>query len=329
MRRPSARVKAPVLDKDIAKARQALFGHPRNQFLTQQVEIGLASIGIFGWNQVSAQEGGHNLQCLRSIEPLIDLELLEFIVQVQPVTGFGLYRGHAEPEHRVQRRAGLALQVAGARAAGCRHGANDAAAGRGDFLVAGALQARLELVAAPAAEAQVGVAIDKARNDQASPTIDHGLRTEFGGQLTVGPDPFNPLATPGESRLADQPGIVLCVAGRAGGQFGDVAQDGHGGGGVRSRPSLARTSGERPDCGLDATGQIARTQQAGAGRRYRRRPRSLRGHGDLFAHQLVGHAHPAPGLERGAEVQGLGGGQHFHCQHALDIVQHAQQASAH
>jgi hypothetical protein len=47
--------------------------------------------------------------------------------------------------------------------AGGAHGGDDAAAGARDVLVAGALQALLELAGAVAGEHQVGVAVDQAR----------------------------------------------------------------------------------------------------------------------------------------------------------------------
>ena len=53
------------------------------------------------------------------------------------------------------------------RGAGLRDGGGDAAARRGDIEVAAALDPVLELIGAPAAEGEVGVAVDQTGNDQA------------------------------------------------------------------------------------------------------------------------------------------------------------------
>ena len=92
--------------------------------------------------------------------------ILQFVGEVEAVAGLDLDRRRAIGQQGAGARQRLREQcvlVGGARRAHRRH---DAAAGARDVLVAGAVQALLELAGAVAAEDQVGMAVDQPRRDQ-------------------------------------------------------------------------------------------------------------------------------------------------------------------
>ena len=85
------------------------------------------------------------------------------VSKIEPVAGFDLDGRAALGDQTVEAGQALRHEVVLARRAGRLHGREDAAARAGDFLVAGALEAQLELVRPVAAEDEVGMAIHQAR----------------------------------------------------------------------------------------------------------------------------------------------------------------------
>lgn len=107
----------------------------------------------------------------------------ELGVAVETVAGLDLDRGHAFREEVVEPGQGQANQRLFTCGAGGADGGEDAAAGRGDLLVGGALKPLLELARAVAREDEMGMAVDQARSDQPAFAVDGLARNDSGRQI--------------------------------------------------------------------------------------------------------------------------------------------------
>ena len=94
-------------------------------------------------------------------------------LEVEAVAALGLGGGGAERQHLGQAGAPAVDQLVLARRARGGHGLDDAAAGGGDLGIGRAAEASPQLVAAIAAEHQVGMRIDEARHHRAAARVDH------------------------------------------------------------------------------------------------------------------------------------------------------------
>ena len=111
-------------------------------------------------------------------------------------------RGHAVAHQAFQALGGAGEQLVFGRRASGTHGAGDAAAGRGDFRVADALQALLEFTAAVTAEHRVGVAVDQARRDPGPFQIIDG-RVFARRQFSARADPLDERTGRHDGRILD------------------------------------------------------------------------------------------------------------------------------
>ncbi len=91
---------------------------------------------------------------------------------IETITGLDLDGGCALADQRIEPRQRACNQLGLGRLACCGNRRDDAAAGARDLLIARALQAKLELMRAIAAEHEMGVAIDQAGRDPAAAAID-------------------------------------------------------------------------------------------------------------------------------------------------------------
>src|SRR5690606_1510502 len=140
-------------------------------------------------------------------------------VEVQAVAGLDFQRGRAVGEQGAGARQGLRQQRVLACRADVAHGGDDAAAGAGDFLVAGALQALLELARAVAGEHQVGMAVDQPGGDQATAQVDDraGEAVGIGGQAGAGAGVHDRPVAPAQRAVPDQAVAAVRVEGGQGG----------------------------------------------------------------------------------------------------------------
>ena len=138
-------------------------------------------------------------QCAR------DPQHLAFAVEVQPVAGLDLQRGHAIAQQRRDPRFRLPQQFVLARFAHRAHGGEDAAAGARDLLVARALQAQFEFGGAVAGEHHVRVAIDQARGGQRIGFDDLvGQSVDIAGQVVAAADVREHAVLPAHCAVLDQ-----------------------------------------------------------------------------------------------------------------------------
>ena len=128
----------------------------------------------------------------------------------------------------------------------------DTAAGRGNLRIALALQPHLELVAAPSAEAEVGVAVDQPGDYQPPVAVDAIRAVRQLRYFRLGAGPANLPIFEQQRCMVDQAGMGLRITGRAGCQLADVAQEG---GHARSPISLSTALASTP--ALNSPAQVS------------------------------------------------------------------------
>ncbi len=143
------------------------FGGERGQHLVaDQRHVVGAAIGVLRRQRMQAEKTGAHADAELAAESARHAQHAPLAVEIQPVTGLDLQRGHAVGKQRPCTRQRLRQQLFLAGGAGGVDGGNDAAAGARDLLVAGAVETQVELLRAIAAEHQMRVAVDQARRDQ-------------------------------------------------------------------------------------------------------------------------------------------------------------------
>ena len=104
-------------------------------------------------------------------QPPRHAQLLALVLCGQAVTALDLDGAHAFGQQGLQARRGGGKQLVLAGLARGLHGADDAAAGARDLLVAGAVEPQRELMRALAPVDEVGVAVDQPGRDQRARTV--------------------------------------------------------------------------------------------------------------------------------------------------------------
>ena len=130
------------------------------------VEVGVGLVGKLRRQRMRRQAGGAHRHGQILPQAAGDPQAAGLVLGRQTVAGLDLQRGDALGQQRPGAGQGAGQQLVFRRGAGGSHGGQDAAAGAGDGLVAGALQPQLELLRAVAAVNQMGVAVHQARRDQ-------------------------------------------------------------------------------------------------------------------------------------------------------------------
>ena len=98
---------------------------------------------------------------------------------------------------------------------------------RGDLEVAPAQEPLLELVRPPAAEGEMGVAVDQAGNHQPAAGIVALGVAELRRQCRAGADPADAVAFPHQRGVRDRVDLPLPAFGAAGGELADVLEEVH------------------------------------------------------------------------------------------------------
>ncbi len=189
------------------------------QPLDHRVDVGVRPAGELRGQRVRGQVGrAHGDAQLRADAPR-HAQHLALVLQVQAVAGLDLQRRRAVGDQGARTGDGLCEQVVLAGLAHRAHAGNDPPAGAGDLLVAGALQAHLELARAVTGEHQVGMAVDQPRGDPAG-GLGH-LAGQLRGrtrQVGTGTDPRQRVAAPGERTVIDRTVAILVEGGDRGTQ---------------------------------------------------------------------------------------------------------------
>src|SRR5690606_26236732 len=149
--------------------------------------------------------GGAYPDAERLADPARDPQHPALTVEIQAVAGLDLQCGHAIGHERPCPRQRTREQGILVRGPGRAHGGDDAAAVARDFLVAGAVQALLELAGAVAGEHQVRVTVHQPGRDPAAVGLDHfrGERVDRARQFRTRPDPGDAAVAPGERTVGD------------------------------------------------------------------------------------------------------------------------------
>jgi hypothetical protein len=107
-----------------------------------------------------AKKGGNQPHRLGLGQAAVHAQKLELRCFVQAIAGLAFHCGDAQREHLTQETLRSPDQVVLRGAAGCLHRRHNAAAGPGNLQVGSSLDALLKLSGPPAAECQMGVAVD-------------------------------------------------------------------------------------------------------------------------------------------------------------------------
>ena len=166
---------------------------------------------------MSTHEGGDDGRGSGLFQLPDDLQHLDLVRDVQPVTALGLHGGRAEREHAVERSTGGGLQVRLVGGPGGRHGGVDATAAGRDLLIRLPLNAQGELVRAAAGEDEVGVRVNQAWHHGFSGRIDQLAERQgpHGGEQIRGradPDDLAPAGGKSAPRKNSQIAHLLAEA---------------------------------------------------------------------------------------------------------------------
>ena len=77
--------KGRVLDEHIAEGRETAATDLGNQVVTEEVDVVLTPLAVFGRDHVCAEEGGNDAERVRVVERAIHLEQLQFVVAVEAI----------------------------------------------------------------------------------------------------------------------------------------------------------------------------------------------------------------------------------------------------
>jgi hypothetical protein len=156
----------------VAELRQALFDDARQHLFRDRADVLLAPAPVLVRHLVRAEEGRDVVERPFRVQAAHDAQHLQLVRGREAVAGLRLDGRRAraqEPALAPERRGEQLLFAGGARPP---HGRADAAARRGDLLVAHARGALLELVGAVAREDGVRVRVHEARRQDAPARVE-------------------------------------------------------------------------------------------------------------------------------------------------------------
>jgi len=136
-------------------------GRRRQHLGADEIDVGVGHAGEFLGHRVRRKQRCADIDTDFIRDATCDLELLQFIREVEAVAGFDLDGRHAFGGQCLEPGTALARERVRAGGARCAHGRRDAAAGTRDVRIARAMQPRLEFMRAIARVHEVRVAIDE------------------------------------------------------------------------------------------------------------------------------------------------------------------------
>jgi hypothetical protein len=171
--------------------------------MDREIDESVAPVREFRRQRVEREQGALDADRLAVLQRLRRLQHLELGLDVESVARLDLDRGGAAGDQRLQPRPRGLDQLVEARRARRLHRRDDAAAGRGDRLVAGAFEALLELAGPVTGEDEVGVAVDEpGRHPGAVQRLD--LPGLVAGELGAAADPDDPSVGDADRAILDR-----------------------------------------------------------------------------------------------------------------------------
>jgi hypothetical protein len=169
----------------------------------QELDVVLSLIAEFRGHDVGAEEGRDDTGGSFLAQPVIDPEQPEFGLDVEAIAALAFDRGDAQRHHPFEEAASPIEQCVLGHRAGLGNGGHDAAAPARDIEVTAPLNSLLELLGPPAAEGEVGMAVDQTGNDQGTisvPALPGGV---VGRQGLFRSDPQQGSTFPDQSGVLD------------------------------------------------------------------------------------------------------------------------------
>jgi hypothetical protein len=155
---------------------------------------------------MGAEEAGADLDGAQGREAAGGAEHVELGVPVEAIAGLDLHGRDSVGEERVEAGERGLDEVLHRSRAGGADGGQDAAAGLGDLLVGGPVQAGLELSRAVAGMDEMGVAVDQRGRDEAAVEAAGLQRAVLGREVGQGAGPEDVVAVQHEGGVRDRPG---------------------------------------------------------------------------------------------------------------------------
>ena len=157
--------------EDVAPLREAARRYCGNHLLDDQLDVVAAPRAVLRRDLVGAQKRRHQIDRVVAIERAHGAQHFQLALGVEPVSALRLRRRRAAREHFVEAHARLAGEIRLACLPRRSHRREDATAGAGDLRVGRPAQPAMEFVPPVPRKDDVGVRIDKARNERAAGAI--------------------------------------------------------------------------------------------------------------------------------------------------------------
>jgi len=171
--------KSNTFTERIHRIGQSVSGQRRQHFLAHELDVRVAATGILVRKGMGTQECGFHRHLERA-EAARHSEHLALVLGGEAIARFDLDRGYTLGHQSAQPRQRLLVKVVFAGLPRRLHGGCDATAASGEFRVARAIEAHLELSRAIAAVDQMGVAIDQSGGDEPARAVEHGPARRLG-----------------------------------------------------------------------------------------------------------------------------------------------------
>ena len=217
----------PLLHEHIAELRQGPCAHLWDQLPRHELDVVGATVLELGRDHVGGEERRDDALGAGLPELPIQLEQRELVLQGEAVTGLGLNGGDTEPRHTGEMALAAPPEFLPGGGAGLRHRGPDAPAPGRDLEVALAPDPGLELIGAPAAEREVGVAVHEPGDHEPAPGGVAFLAGEHRGEFRRRPHPGDPVPLPGNRGIPHQVEVPRPAGHPPGHQRGDVEKNRH------------------------------------------------------------------------------------------------------
>ena len=144
---------------------------PGQLLVDDRANVGLGAVrpaAKLGRHGMGAEVGRHDLRRALHPKAVGRLDQPDLSLEIEPVAGLGLHRGHAMPEHLVQPAPAVREQLLGRGGPGRGDRREDASPGGQDLQVASALLTQQQLAFTRPREEEVRMGIDEARGDRST-----------------------------------------------------------------------------------------------------------------------------------------------------------------
>lgn len=160
------------LAEDVEEIGQPTHLDGRHEPVDQKIEIGVRPVPVFGRDVVGAHKGRDDVDRMEVVDLGQDFELLDFVVEVEPVAALGLDGRRPVEKHPVETLEAEAGQILARDGPGRRDCRPDSHPLLGELSVSPALEAQSELANPVAREGKVGVAVHESGQGDEIPPVD-------------------------------------------------------------------------------------------------------------------------------------------------------------